>query len=431
MSTLTPLEELLLLAADAIGHDPRTLPARASGSPLIVLGGGLAQAMRLRALAEERLGLALDLARLLGPAPLADTLARAVPAAPRHRLPPVRQDAGGATRVLSADLTGPLERAALDRALLTVSARHPRLRAAAGGDVPLLDRSAAAAGVAEVHADLAARPPAGPLHLVLTRLRDDRHVLSMVYRETVADSWSAALVGRELIAVYDRLAQRQDGPRAETPAAPAVAGQLLLAPGTALRDAVDATARRAGVPHATAVLAGWALTAGRRYGLDRVAVGVELPRGPGRAVVPAAPPVPVRCELGGGVDYFLRGVACAFSEALAGADRAVPEPVPVLFAAHDELLPARPRAGALDVRFHHGRLAGSADVPELSLLRWREGGALLGLEHAGTPTDHEEAARLGDALLVALRALSGAGRQDWVEDLMEELPCAAPEPVLV
>ncbi len=44
-----------------------------------------------------------------------------------------------------------------------------------------------------------------------------------------------------------------------------------------------------------------------------------------RLVLPGTPApcsatVPVGCELQGGVDYFLRGVACAFSEALGCAD---------------------------------------------------------------------------------------------------------------
>ncbi|MER5411190.1 hypothetical protein ABT051_42185, partial [Streptomyces sp. NPDC002769] len=72
MLTPTPLEELLDLAADVIGCDRRGLPAGAAGSPFITLGGGLGQAVRLQARAEQQLGLAVDLAQLLGPAPLAD-----------------------------------------------------------------------------------------------------------------------------------------------------------------------------------------------------------------------------------------------------------------------------------------------------------------------------------------------------------------------
>ncbi|WP_393096859.1 acyl carrier protein [Streptomyces sp. LN325] len=69
MLTPTPLEELLDLAADVIGCDRRVLPAGAAGSPFITLGGGLGQAVRLQARAEQQLGLAVDLAQLLGPAP--------------------------------------------------------------------------------------------------------------------------------------------------------------------------------------------------------------------------------------------------------------------------------------------------------------------------------------------------------------------------
>ncbi|MFE4545750.1 hypothetical protein ACFRNH_00305, partial [Streptomyces sp. NPDC056785] len=105
MLTPTPLEELLDLAADVIGGDRRVLPAGAAGSPFITLGGGLGQAVRLQARAERQLGLAVDLAQLLGPAPLADVLARARPA-------PVG-GAGGGERGAAGRGQGPGESAAV------------------------------------------------------------------------------------------------------------------------------------------------------------------------------------------------------------------------------------------------------------------------------------------------------------------------------
>jgi hypothetical protein len=451
--TPTPLETLLDLAADVMGRDPRALSARAAGSPFIVLGGGLGQALRLQELADERLGLALDLAQLLGPAPLADALARTAPPDPAPDPDPDPGAPGGLWRVLSAELTGPLEPRALRTALRAVGARHRGLRPG-GPEVPLLSWRIAPGpdgdAVGAAHARLAeaeqragqrgvGEPGSGfpAVCFALARVSPERHVLSFVHREAVADSWSAALVWRELLAEYDRAARRRapalPGPRASAPGLRP--GQLLLGLDRGLRDAAEATARRAGVPHSTVVLAAWALALGRGWGRERVLVGTEVPRrrtaGSGRTVVPGSVVVPVRCVLEGGVDYFLRGVACAFSEGLAGAARDGAGPGPgghrVTFAARDELLPERVGAGALAARFHHGHLGEPDAQAGLLLLRWRQD-PQLALEFAATASARGGAVRLGADLLAALRALALAREHTPVEDLARAVPDAAAWP---
>jgi hypothetical protein len=525
MLTPTPLEELLDLAADVIGCDRRTLPAGAAGSPFITLGGGLAQAVRLQARAGRQLGLAVDLAQLLGPAPLADVLARAVPvpaAAPgppagagavRALLPGQRAalaaeraaGAGAVCRVLSAELAGPLDAGALRRVLAALGARHEGLRTvfadAPHGPVrrvlaactpPLVTLEAAGAGgagdpVAAVHGYLAARarqlvgrPGRPPLVFALGRLAGGGHLLSFVYHDAVADSWSAALLWQELLADYDRAVHRRPLVRGLRPG-PDTAGRAAVAarPGglraaaeraerlrgfpaavdlaegaprpavfdvrgerlhvgldVRLRDAADATARRAGVPHGTVLLAAWALAVGRRAGLERLLVGCEVPRRATAALLgtlaPCSATVPVGCELEGGVDYFLRGVACAFSEALGCADldtaelarelgvrpdRSRPVLTPVTFAARDELLPARVRAGALSARFHHGHAGAVTADAALTVLRWRED-PLLRLEFAPAVLSRTRAVRLAGELRGALAALTAASPHTPVEDLL-------------
>ncbi|MFD1277043.1 condensation domain-containing protein [Streptomyces kaempferi] len=163
--------------------------------------------------------------------------------------------------------------------------------------------------VAAAHARLAARagrlvgqPGLPPLAFVLTPLAAGSHLLSFVHHDAVADSRSAALLWQELLADYDRAVSRRPLDRTPAPARtgrPGRAGpgagaatkraerlrslaagldlapaarpaaafdfrgeRLLFGLGTRLRDAADATARRAGVPHSTVLLAAWALAVG-------------------------------------------------------------------------------------------------------------------------------------------------------------------------
>ncbi|MEU9594733.1 condensation domain-containing protein [Streptomyces sp. NPDC048193] len=516
MLTPTFLDTLLDLAADVTGGDRRGVRGGAAGSPFVTLGGTLEQAMRLQRRAGERLGLSLDLAALMGPAPLSDVLARAVPArAPAAResgvlrplLPGQRAALAGrhgsraALRVLSAELSGPLDVAALRTAVAALSARHEGLRTffapSAGGPVrrvldsctvPLVAGPAVAGeadGVAAVHrrlargaapwATAAGRPPVA---FVLVPLAPGRHVLSFLYHRAVAGPWSAALVWRELLDDYGRAAAGLPVDREPTPAPgaagvpyaravrragllrgaagpvdlgaperrPAVfdfrGGRLPFVLDAQVRDAVDATARRAGVPHSTVVLAAWALAVGRRCGREELLVGAELPRRPAaalpRTVVPCAVTHPVRCTLEGTADYYLRGIACALSEGLADAgtdeddlaralgtagDRSRPGPAQVTFAAHDELLPAAAGAGGLSARFHHGHLGGAEADAALTLVRWRER-PLLCLDFASSVLTRIEAARLAADVSAALLALALSAPSTPVDDLLPAMPTA-------
>ncbi|MEU7553037.1 condensation domain-containing protein [Streptomyces sp. NPDC044571] len=540
MQTPTPLEELLDLAADALGRDRRTLHAAAAGSPFVTLGGGLGQAMRLQGRAGERLGLALDLSGLMGPAPLADVLARALPVPPAPRPlplpePSAAQDllpsqlaaltaqpytgAAAVHRMLSAELAGPLDMAALRTALSALGARHEGLRTAFASSargpvrrvlddwtVPLMSTPQAYEGeeaVSAVQSRIAAdvdrlvgHPGRPPLAFVLTRLAADRHLLAFLYHDAVADAWSAALVWRELLADYARAVRRRPLDLAPAPGPDAVAARaaaldrsgalraltaervgrlrefpevvdlaaparrpavfdfrgerLLFGLDARLRDAVDATAARAGVPHTAVVLGAWALAVGRRAGREWLLVGAEMPRRPTaallRTVAPCTVRVPVCCELEGGTDYFLRGIACAFSEGLRYADldpaalarelgvrgdRSRTALTQVAFAAHDELLPARLEAGPLTARFHHGHLGGATADAELAVLGWREE-PLLSLEFASSVLTRAEAAGLAQEVAAALEALAAAGPAAAVEDLLPaplDLVPLAPVPV--
>ncbi|MFD8203589.1 condensation domain-containing protein [Streptomyces sp. NPDC059701] len=510
MLTPTCLDALLDLAADVTGQERRTVRGRAAGAPFVTLGGTLQQAMRLQRRAGERLGLSLDLAALLGPAPLTEALARAVPlpAPPppgsgplRPLLPGQRAALTGrhgrraAHRVLSAELSGPLDLAALRTAVAALSARHEGLRTffvpSAGGPVrrvleaytvPLLAAPPASGDadcVAAVHRRLAVDGgwPAGragrpPVAFVLAPLAPGRHLLSFLYHRAVAGPWSAALVWRELLADYGRAARglpvgRAPAPGPEAPELPpggaarraallrdaagpvdlgrperrpAVfdfrGGRLPFLLDAEVRDAVDATARRAGVPHSTVVLAAWALAVGRRSGREELLVGAELPRRPvaalPRTVVPCAVTHPVRCVLEGTADYFLRGIACALSEGLAhagtdeeelaralgtGGDRSRPGPAQVAFAAHDELLAAAAGAGGVSARFHPGHLGGAEADAALTLVRWRER-PLLCLDFASSVLTRVEAARLAGDVSAALLALALSAPSTPVDDLL-------------
>jgi hypothetical protein len=520
MLTPTSLDALLDLAADVTGRDRRMVRGGAAGSPFVTLGGTLQQAMRLQRRAGEQLGLSLDLAALMGPAPLAEALARAAPVrAParqesgpgRPLLPGQRAALAGrhgsraAHRVLSAELSGPLDVAALRTAVAALSARHEGLRTffapSAGGPVrrvldaytvPLVAGPAVAGeadGAAAAHRQLArdaARPAAAagrpPVAFVLSPLAPGRHLLSFLYHRAVAGPWSAALVWRELLAGYGRAAaglpvSRAPAPGPEAPGPPYAgarrrAGLLRGAAGPVelgaperrpavfdfrggrlpflldveVRDAVDATARRAGVPHSTVVLAAWALAVGRRCGREELLVGAELPRRPRaalpRTVVPCAVTHPVRCTLQGTTDYYLRGIACALSEGLAhagtdeddlaralgtGGDRSRPGPAQVAFAAHDELLPAAVASGGLVARFHHGHLGGAEADAALTLVRWRER-PLLCLDFASSVLTRIEAARLAGDVSAALLALALSAPSTPVDDLLPAARAAGVTP---
>ncbi|QIZ00867.1 hypothetical protein HEP87_53220 [Streptomyces sp. S1D4-11] len=302
-----------------------------------------------------------------------------------------------------------------------------------------------------------------------------------MYHEAVADSWSAALLWQELLADYDRAVHRRPLVRAVRPG-PDAAGRAAVAdrpkPGCGRRPRGPRgcaafpppwTWRRVrrGPPCSMSAASGCtsASTCGcgtrptrrpggrvcrtarccwrrgrwpwyGRAGLERLLVGCEVPRRATAALLgtlaPYSATVPVGCELEGGVDYFLRGVACAFSEALGCADldtaelarelgvrpdRSRPVLTPVTFAARDELLPASVRAGALSARFHHGHAGAVTADAALTVLRWREN-PLLRLEFAPAVLSRTRAVRLARELRTALTALTTAPPHTPVDDLL-------------
>ncbi len=526
MPTQTPTQQLIHLASDIMGCDRHALRVAAVGSPFVTLGGSLSQAMRLQAKADEQLGLAMDLASLLGPAPLEEVLAAAVPVpAPaakngsgrtvREPLPEQRallaaeEYVGGPAvhRILSAELTGPLDLVALRGALRAVVARHEGLRTVFAwspkgpvrrvpvrGEAHLTVEQADGSGpdaqdaVAIAHARvrqaaprLLGSPDRPAAAFVLTRFTEQHHVLSFLHHDAVADSWSAALVWRELLADYGNAVECR--PIAENPmpspdvalerATELAASGVLLTlasrrvaqlrdypvtvqiptgtprPATfdhrgerelftlpeAVRDGCEAVAHRAGVPRTCVLLAAWALTAGGLAGLDRLLIGTEVPRRPTsglmRTVAPCSATVPVRCSLLGTVDYFLRGIACASSEALefadvaaqslsqglgAPRDRSRTPLVQIAFSAEDELLPERVTAGGVTAAFHRGHCGGISADAALNVLRWGER-PLLGLEYASSVFTRDEALALADRLLGTLAALVAADADAPVDDL--------------
>ena len=246
------------IAAEVLAKTPESLRAQASRDSFIGLGGSSLDAARLLALCERRLSRTLDLARLLGPAPLAEVLAEAAkcevftgslgqPAAPeaeqaggnRELLPGQRQlllaevygGAGKALRILaSAELTGPLDIAVLHQALRWAVARHETLRTVfiqrrklqfsrrvLPDCEPQLTRqrqwiTSAQSGVQAVNEQLSSAAerlvtPLGrpPIAFTLTEFGEHHHLLSVLVHHLVADAWAAGLLWREIFGQYQAL----------------------------------------------------------------------------------------------------------------------------------------------------------------------------------------------------------------------------------
>ncbi|MEU4996469.1 condensation domain-containing protein [Streptomyces sp. NPDC021622] len=513
MQRRTPTEELLDLAADVLADDRHAIRTAAKGAPFISLGGGLPEAVRLLATADDQFGMLVDLAGLLGPAPLEEVLSLAVPApAPARRGGPGRSvreplpeqgallateeftGSGTVHQMSSAELTGPLDRSALRTALRALVARHEGLRTVFSwspkgpvrrvpvhGEAQLVvrDEDTPAPGhdaVESVHAAMRAtagllgghtdRPPAV---FTLTRYSDEHHVLTFVHHLAVADTWSVGLIWRELFEDYERAAAGKPVPQSPAPSPDAAlerAGELAASgvvhsltsrriaqladfpttvelPGTdgrpatfdfvgdqllfpvppEVRERCDLVVRRAGVSRTAVLLGAWALTVGRLAGTDRVLIGTRIPRRPTsglmRTVAPCTPTVPVRCELQGTVDYFLRGIACAFSEGIEFADvplkslsrglgvtpdRSRTPLVQIGFSSQEDLLPALTGVAGLGVRLSSGHFGGASADAELTVARWGDD-PLLALSYATSVLGGDDAAALAEAVSGTLREL--------------------------
>ncbi|HEY1619120.1 MAG TPA: condensation domain-containing protein [Streptosporangiaceae bacterium] len=268
------------IAAEVLALTPGGLRADAGSESFVGLGGSSLDATRLLSLCEERLGVSIDLAMLLSPAPLADVIAgagehasqpgAARPAgdspADREPLPGQRQmllaeiygGAGIAMRLLaSAELTGPLDVEALRDTLDWIVARHEALRTmfVRTGKITFARRvlpdcpprlicqerpgTGTASDVAAVHEELGSdsgrllRPlDAPPVIFVLTRLAEHRHLLSVLIHHMLADAWAAGLLWQEILERYQALAAGDE----PSPAAPAPSPELVAARQAALAE---------------------------------------------------------------------------------------------------------------------------------------------------------------------------------------------------
>ncbi|MEV6328796.1 amino acid adenylation domain-containing protein [Streptomyces sp. NPDC051909] len=254
------LPELTALAARTLGQPADQVTSDAAHSSFVALGGTSLRAVDLAARA-ERLGVALDLPRLLGPDALGTVLAAAEPrvAAPAEReavgsrerdLSPAEagmllgEEAGCGTAwhlLFSADLRGSLDVERLRGALQAVTDRHEALRTVfvhrpdglrarvVAGWRPRIVRNAidlprGDGGVELLHTMLRSastsllapfeRPP---VVFVLTRAGAERHVLSLLVHHAVVDGWSIGVLWREIFDHYAGARPTGTAPSVQSP----------------------------------------------------------------------------------------------------------------------------------------------------------------------------------------------------------------------
>jgi amino acid adenylation domain-containing protein len=250
-SRLHDLESLAsaVLAAETGEQDPfterRGLFTQAS---FIRLGGSSMQAITLAAMADERMGVTLELGALLGNAPLATVFERALGTEPRQATagmvppPEASREASAMQRgmwlreqvvgplpynlVFTCFIDGPLDADTLIAAVHETGRRHEGLRTVftqAHGKVErrVLDqfllpvrRQAYQDGdfVTRVraHAEQAGRAPfdlgsAPPLRITVVSQGPDRHALVLAVHHILLDGYAIGLVLREIFARYDDL----------------------------------------------------------------------------------------------------------------------------------------------------------------------------------------------------------------------------------
>ncbi|HEY9391285.1 MAG TPA: condensation domain-containing protein, partial [Mycobacteriales bacterium] len=248
MTRATACEEL---AVDVLG--PEIDPADLATQSLIGLGGDSILAMRLAALVQERLGVRIPVASLLGDAPLASVLADHATAAAAESAhpdtdPPRSGDGDTPTRAqrgmwINERVTGGapynlvflcfvergrLDPSVLERVLAATVAHHEGLRtvfrqrsegivrevltaatpefAAVGSDVPVGDFEEHARQVA---ADFGGKPfdvsAAPALRFLLLTHPSGRQALVLAAHHMILDGWAVGLLLREMVARYDRL----------------------------------------------------------------------------------------------------------------------------------------------------------------------------------------------------------------------------------
>ncbi len=254
-------DRLERLVCETLGAEPGPAwRAEAAGSSFIALGGDSLGAVALVAQAEELLGVSIDLARLLGLDPLGEVLAAALAAAPaevrhpavaeaaapRQGLRPTlpgqesmlltQQFVGGSAlhMMVTAELTGPLDGAALRSTLDWLVARHEELRTVYVAEygrywrrvlehwqAPVTRMSLSVAegddAVDVVHSHLTSvsgqfleptrRPPVA---FVLTELGPEHHLLTFLHHAVTADGWGVGVFWSEFAEHYQALREGRD-----------------------------------------------------------------------------------------------------------------------------------------------------------------------------------------------------------------------------
>ncbi|MFJ9775880.1 amino acid adenylation domain-containing protein [Kitasatospora sp. NPDC101157] len=294
---------------------------------------------------------------------------------------------------------------------------------------------------------------------VLTELGPDRHLLSFVHHASLIDGWGIGMLWRELADTYDRL--RTGG---EVDERPAPSSDLVLErterlradllqqqldrrveqladlpkvleipsdrtrPGVfdfrgvrlsfdlsdAERDACEKLAADAGVTKTVALFAAWALTLGRRAGVDELIMGTAAARRSNHRVRatmgPCAVLIPVGVRMDGGqsVAEFLRATSKSLAEAVAAMDvpfgdlvmrlGGMPENsrvplVQVAFSGQHDFIPHRLRTSELELLSHQGHCGGASLDVSLYVQRWSER-PRMAMEYASSVLSPVEAAEL-------------------------------------
>jgi hypothetical protein len=154
-----------------------------------------------------------------------------------------RADYGALSCPVVCRVTGPLDLAALRRAIGDLSARHESMRTTLQGrgarlsqrvhplrgePVDLVDLSAADDPRAAAERALAAElrepidPTSWPVRATLWRTGPDEHLFCLNLHHLVTDAWSTGILLRDLCLLYDRASGGTDAPSPGILAAPAV-----------------------------------------------------------------------------------------------------------------------------------------------------------------------------------------------------------------
>ncbi|MFC4121829.1 condensation domain-containing protein [Nonomuraea zeae] len=402
MNTDNAADALLHVIASVLERPAEEIAARLDES-FVGLGATSLDAMEVVDRAEEELRLSIEMGQLLGLAPLSNVLAACLPVAPpapaapggRQGVLPEQEGFLSAERLLgtainqvsSAELIGPVSLERLAASVRWLVARHEALRsvftetpegyvrhvlpadAAQDAAIVHLDAPAASDGdpIRAVHARLtggtggpleAGRPPVA---FVLTRLAEQRHLLSLVISRALADGWSAGLLWQELIAHYqgdadprpapgldgltrrwqdllgsgrlDELTRARVGQLADYPTIVELPAdrprpadfdfrgdRLEFALDEETRAGVERIATRARITHTGVLLAAWQLVVARRCGLSKFMIGVGVSRRAQasglQVIAPCVSLVPVRCEITDEepVERYLERTAAAVAE---------------------------------------------------------------------------------------------------------------------